>query len=69
MPTGAAAASATDFAANRVGKRQSTKTRDGSPTGTPGDIVKVKRSYTAEFLKPVLLKQEPKAKKRIQAAE
>ena len=37
--------------------------------GTPEDIVKVKRSYTAEFLKPVLLRQEPKAKKRVQAAE
>jgi len=36
--------------------------------GTPEDIVKVKRSYTAEFLKPVLLRQE-KPKKRIQAAE
>jgi excinuclease ABC subunit A len=37
--------------------------------GTPEDIVKVKRSYTGEFLRPVLLRQEPKAKKRIQAAE
>ncbi|HZQ11719.1 MAG TPA: excinuclease ABC subunit UvrA, partial [Pseudolabrys sp.] len=37
-------------------------------SGTPEDIVKVKRSYTAEFLKPVLLRQE-KPKKRIQAAE
>ena len=36
--------------------------------GTPEDVVKVKRSYTAEFLKPVLLRQE-KPKKRIQAAE
>ena len=36
--------------------------------GTPEDIVKVKRSYTAAFLKPVLLRQE-KPKKRIQAAE
>jgi len=38
-------------------------------SGTPEDIVKAKRSYTGEFLKPVLLRQEPKAKKRIQAAE
>jgi excinuclease ABC subunit A len=37
--------------------------------GTPEDIVKVKRSYTGEFLKPVMLRQKPKAKKRIQAAE
>ncbi len=36
--------------------------------GTPEDIVKAKRSYTAEFLRPVLLRQE-KPKKRIQAAE
>jgi excinuclease ABC subunit A len=36
--------------------------------GTPEDIVKVKRSYTAEFLKPVLGRQE-KPRKRIQAAE
>src|ERR1051326_1721054 len=37
--------------------------------GTPEDIVKSPRSYTAEFLRPVLLRQEPKAKKRIEAAE
>jgi excinuclease ABC subunit A len=38
--------------------------------GTPEDIVKVKRSYTAEFLKPVLARPETRAgKKRIEAAE
>jgi excinuclease ABC subunit A len=37
--------------------------------GTPEDIVKVKRSYTAEFLKPVLGRQAPRGKKRIEAAE
>jgi excinuclease ABC subunit A len=37
--------------------------------GTPEDIVKVKRSYTAEFLKPVLARPETRPKKRIQAAE
>ncbi|MEJ2625559.1 MAG: excinuclease ABC subunit UvrA [Pseudolabrys sp.] len=36
--------------------------------GTPEDIVKAKRSYTGEFLKPVLAR-ETKPKKRIQAAE
>ena len=36
--------------------------------GTPEDIVKAKRSYTGEFLKPVLAR-EAKPKKRIQAAE
>jgi len=36
--------------------------------GTPEDIVKAKRSYTGEFLKPVLLRRE-KPRKRIQAAE
>ena len=36
--------------------------------GTPGDVVKVKRSYTGEFLKPVLQRQA-KPKKRIEAAE
>ncbi len=36
--------------------------------GTPEDIVKAKRSYTGEFLKPVLGRPE-KPKKRIQAAE
>jgi len=38
--------------------------------GTPEDIVKVKRSYTAEFLKPVLARPEARPrKKRIEAAE
>ena len=38
--------------------------------GPPEDIVKVKRSYTAEFLKPVLERPETRAgKKRIEAAE
>jgi excinuclease ABC subunit A len=38
--------------------------------GTPEDIVKAKRSYTAEFLKPVLGRQEARTrKKRIEAAE
>ena len=36
--------------------------------GTPEDIVKAKRSYTGEFLKPMLGRQE-KPKKRIEAAE
>ncbi|MBI5909773.1 MAG: hypothetical protein HY848_07460, partial [Betaproteobacteria bacterium] len=37
--------------------------------GTPEDIVKVKRSYTGEFLKPVLARRENKRKKGVQAAE
>jgi len=37
--------------------------------GTPEDIVKVKRSYTAEFLQPVLSREAHKRKKRIEAAE
>jgi excinuclease ABC subunit A len=36
--------------------------------GTPEDVVKVKRSYTGQFLKPVLDRRE-KPKKRNQAAE
>ena len=36
--------------------------------GTPEDVVKVKRSYTGQFLKPVLERQA-KPKRRIQAAE
>src|SRR5690606_41874748 len=36
--------------------------------GTPEDIVKAKRSYTGEFLKPVLARQS-KSKTRVQAAE
>src|SRR5712672_2143891 len=37
--------------------------------GTPEDIVKVSRSYTGQFLKPVLNRREPKQKPRTQAAE
>jgi excinuclease ABC subunit A len=37
--------------------------------GTPEDVVKVKRSYTGQFLKPVLDRREPKRKKGQQAAE
>lgn len=38
--------------------------------GTPEDIVKVKRSYTGQFLKPVLEREAPaRKKKRIEAAE
>jgi len=38
--------------------------------GTPEDIVKTKRSYTAEFLKPVLGRQpERPGRKRVEAAE
>jgi len=37
--------------------------------GTPEDIVKVSRSYTGQFLKPVLNRREPKKKPRTQAAE
>ncbi len=36
--------------------------------GTPEDVVKVKRSYTGQFLKPVLDRRE-KPRKRVQAAE
>jgi excinuclease ABC subunit A len=39
--------------------------------GTPEDVVKMKRSYTGQFLKPVLERKEARAggKKRIEAAE
>lgn len=39
--------------------------------GTPEDIVKVARSYTGQFLKPVLARRgaEPRKKKRVEAAE
>ena len=39
--------------------------------GTPEDVVKVKRSYTGQFLAPVLARKEArvKGKKRIEAAE
>lgn len=36
--------------------------------GTPEDVVKEKRSYTGQYLKPVLAKGGPK-KKRVEAAE
>ena len=36
--------------------------------GTPEDIVRVKRSYTGQFLAPVL-RRKPERKKRIEAAE
>ena len=39
--------------------------------GTPEDVVNVKRSYTGQFLKPVLERREnkTKSKKRVEAAE
>jgi excinuclease ABC subunit A len=37
--------------------------------GTPEDVVKVKRSYTGQFLAPVLKRGGPKQKKRVEAAE
>ena len=37
-------------------------------SGTPEDIVRVKRSYTGQFLAPVLARK-PERKKRIEAAE
>jgi excinuclease ABC subunit A len=37
--------------------------------GTPDDIVKAKRSYTGQFLSPVLGRATPKRRKRIEAAE
>ena len=37
--------------------------------GTPEDIVREKRSYTGQFLKPVLARREPKRKARTEAAE
>jgi excinuclease ABC subunit A len=37
--------------------------------GTPEDIVKVKRSYTAQFLAPVLARRAAKGKRRVVAAE
>jgi excinuclease ABC subunit A len=38
-------------------------------SGTPEDTVKAKRSYTGQFLAPVLGRAAPKRKKGIQAAE
>ncbi len=37
--------------------------------GTPEEIVKVKRSYTGQYLAPVLARTEKKGKKRVVAAE
>jgi excinuclease ABC subunit A len=37
--------------------------------GTPEEIVKAKRSYTGQFLAPVLARREPKGRKRVVAAE
>jgi excinuclease ABC subunit A len=37
--------------------------------GAPEDIVKAKRSYTGQFLAPVLARREPKGRKRVVAAE
>jgi excinuclease ABC subunit A len=37
--------------------------------GTLKDIVKVKRSYTGELLKPVLGREAPGRRKKVQVAE
>jgi excinuclease ABC subunit A len=37
--------------------------------GPPEDVVKEKRSYTGQFLKPVLARKETKVKRRTEAAE
>ena len=37
--------------------------------GTPEDIARVKRSYTGQFLAPVLSRREAKGKARTEAAE
>jgi excinuclease ABC subunit A len=37
--------------------------------GTPEDIVKAPRSYTGQFLKPVLGRESKRGKKRVEAAE
>jgi excinuclease ABC subunit A len=37
--------------------------------GAPEDVVKVKRSYTGQFLAPVLRRKETKVKRRTEAAE
>jgi excinuclease ABC subunit A len=37
--------------------------------GTPEDIVKVKRSYTGEYLKPVLARGGGRKKRSVEAAE
>ena len=39
-------------------------------TGTPEDVVKVKRSYTGAFLAPVLARKDARGnKKSVEAAE
>ena len=37
--------------------------------GTPEDVVAAKKSYTGQFLAPVLRRAAPKRKKRVEAAE
>jgi excinuclease ABC subunit A len=37
--------------------------------GTPEDIVRERRSYTGQFLKPVLERRGPKRRARTEAAE
>lgn len=37
--------------------------------GTPEDIVKMKRSYTGEYLKPVLARGGGRKKRSVEAAE
>jgi excinuclease ABC subunit A len=37
--------------------------------GAPEDIVKIKRSYTGQFLAPVLARRDAKRKPRTEAAE
>jgi excinuclease ABC subunit A len=37
--------------------------------GTPEDVVAVKKSYTGQFLAPVLRRATQKRKKRVEAAE
>ena len=37
--------------------------------GPPEEVVKEKRSYTGQFLKPVLGRKETKVKRRTEAAE
>ena len=36
---------------------------------TPEDIVRERRSYTCQFLKPVLARGGPRRRKRVEAAE
>ena len=37
--------------------------------GTPEDVLRVKRSYTGEFLKPALARGSGRGKKQVEAAE